>query len=98
MFHKIYYDDEKTTLEEIQAQDYSQYDGCYVKVIVVNKKNPFWFDSLIDNLYKVNTEDISVVENFDIEDFNTEDLIDEAEDTMTILSKYVNSLEIEIFN
>ena len=95
MFHKIYYDDEKTTLEEIQAQDYSQYEGCYVKVIVVNKKNPFWFDTLIDKLYKVNTEDISVVENFDIEDFDTEDLIDEAEDTMTILSKYVNSLEVE---
>jgi hypothetical protein len=95
IFHKIYYDDEKTTLEEIQAQDYSQYEGCYVKVIVVNKKNPFWFDTLIDKLYKVNAEDISVVENFDIEDFDTEDLIDEAEDTITILSKYVNSLEVE---
>ena len=50
----------------------------YVKVIVVNKKNPFWFDTLIDKLYKVNAEDISVVENFDIEDFDTEDLIDEG--------------------
>ena len=59
------------------------------------KKNPFWFDTLIDKLYKANAEDISVVENFEIEDFNTEDIIDEAEDTITILSKYVNSLEVE---
>ena len=97
IFHKIYYDDERdwTSLEKIQEADYSQYEGCYVKVIVVNKKNPFWFDTLIDKLYKVNAEDISVVENFDIDDFDTEDIIDEAEDTITILSKYVNSLEVE---
>ena len=44
-------------------------------MVVVTKKNPFWFDTLIDKLYI--TEDISVVENFDIEDFDTEDLIDE---------------------
>ena len=41
------------------------------------------------------THSLTVVENFDIEDFNTEDIIDEAEDTITILSKYVNSLEVE---
>ena len=95
MFYKIYYDDEKTTLEEIQAQDYSQYEGCYVKVVVVNKKNPFWFDTLLDKLYSANVEDISVIENFH-DDIDLEDeVIDEAEDTVTILSKYVNSLNID---
>ena len=95
MFYKIYYDDEKTTLEEIQTQDYSQYEGCYVKVVVVNKKNPFWFDTLLDKLYSANVEDISVVENFH-DDIDLEDeVIDEAEDTVTILSKYVNSLNID---
>ena len=93
MFHKIYYDDEKTTLDSIQNEDYTRYKDCYVKVVVVKKNNPFWFDTLIDKLYKVDVGDISVVENFD-EDFliGDENLIDEAEDTMTILSKYVNSL------
>ena len=95
MFYKIYYDDEKTTLEEIQTQDYSQYEGCYVKVVVVNKKNPFWFDTLLDKLYSANVEDISVIENFH-DDIDLEDeVIDEAEDTVTILSKYVNSLNID---
>ena len=96
MFHKIYYDDDKTTLESIQNEDYSQYKDCYVKVVVIKKNNPFWFDTLIDNLYKEDVGDISVVENFD-EDFliGDENLIDEAEDTMTILSKYVNSLNID---
>ena len=96
MFHKIYYDDDKMTLESIQNEDYSKYKDCYVKVVVIKKNNPFWFDTLIDNLYKVDVGDISVVENFD-EDFlmGDENLIDEAEDTMTILSKYVNSLNID---
>jgi hypothetical protein len=96
MFHKIYYDDDKMTLESIQNEDYSKYKDCYIKVVVVKKNNPFWFDTLIDNLYKVDAGDISVVENFD-EDFliGDENLIDEAEDTMTILSKYVNSLNID---
>ena len=104
MFHKIYYNDtieksiadDNMTLESIQNKDYSKYKDCYVKVVVVKKNNPFWFDTLIDNLYKEDVGDISVVENFD-EDFliGDENLIDEAEDTMTILSKYVNSLNID---
>jgi len=95
MFHKIYYDDDKMTLESIQNEDYSKYKDCYVKVVVIKKNNPFWFDTLIDKLYKEDVGDISVVENFD-ENFleGDESLIDEAEDTMTILSKYVSSLNI----
>ena len=95
MFHKIYYDDEQMTIESIQNDDYSVYTGCYVKIIIVNKKNPFCFDTLMDKLYGVDVADISVAENFD-QDLNLEDdMIDEAEDTSTILSKYVNSLNID---
>ena len=97
MFHKIYYDEERdwTSLEKIQEANYSQYEGCYVKVVVVNRKNHFWFDTLMDKLYKANVADISVAENFDLDDLEGEEIIDEAEDTITILSKYVQSLEIE---
>ena len=95
MFHKIHYDDEKMTLESIQNDDYSIYKNCYVKLIIMNKKNPFWFDTLMDKLYAVDVADISIAENFD-QDLNIEDdMINEAEDTLTILSKYVNSLNID---
>ena len=40
-------------------------------------------------------EIISIAENFDLEVIEGEEMIDEAEDTITILSKYVNSLELE---
>ena len=95
MFHKIHYDDEKMTLESIQNDDYSIYKNCYVKLIIMNKKNPFWFDTLMDRLYAVDVADISIAENFD-QDLDIEnDMINEAEDTLTILSKYVNSLNID---
>jgi hypothetical protein len=56
-------------------------------VVVLCKQNPFLFDIVIDSLYKAGVADISVVEDFgDIETIN-DDVIDEAEDTMTILSK-----------
>jgi DNA repair exonuclease SbcCD nuclease subunit len=95
MFHKIYYDDEEMTLESIQNDDYSVYKGCYVKLVIVNKKNPFWFDTLMDKLYAADVADISVVENFDQDLDIEDDMINEAEDTLTILSKYVNSLNID---
>ena len=95
MFHKIYYDDEKMTLESIQNEDYSVYKGCYIKIVIVNKKNPFWFDTLMDKLYAADVADISVVENFDQDLDIEDDMINEAEDTLTILSKYVNSLNID---
>ena len=95
MFHKIHYDDETMTLESIQNDDYSIYKNSYVKIIIMNKKNPFWFDTLMDKLYAVDVADISIAENFD-QDLDIEnDMINEAEDTLTILSKYVNSLNID---
>jgi DNA repair exonuclease SbcCD nuclease subunit len=95
MFHKIYYDEDKMTLESIQEMDVTVFKDCYIKVIIVKRKNPFWFDTLIDKLYKVDVADISIAENFDLDVLESEEMIDEAEDTITILSKYVNSLELE---
>ena len=95
IFHKIYYDDENLTLESIQNEDYSQYKNCFIKIVIVKRNNPFWFDTLIDKLYRVDVADISVAENFDVDLLDGEDLINEAEDTMTILSKYVESLSID---
>ena len=49
----------------------------------------------MDKLYSVNVADLVVVENFSDFDVSDEDIIDEAQDTLTILSKYVDSLNIE---
>jgi DNA repair exonuclease SbcCD nuclease subunit len=94
MFYKIYYNDSNKTFEDYKNANYTQYAGTFVKVIVTEKNNPYWFDTMMDSLYKADVVDVSVVENIDIE-FEDDDMVNEAEDTLTILSKYVKGLNIK---
>jgi len=98
MFYKINYDDSLHNIaEQFKTFDYSIYEGAYVKVVVVNKINPFLFDFVIDALYKAGAVDISVVEDFTDTSIDTDqDLLDQAEDTMTILSKYIDNLTLNV--
>ena len=100
MFYKLNYDDElEHFAEQYRTFDYSVYEGAYVKVVVKNKLNPFLFDVVIDNLYKANVADISIVEDMvDVDVDKDQELIDQAEDTMTILSKYIDNLSLNVEN
>ena len=97
MFHKITYDDGKTTFEDWKEYDFLKLKECYVKVVVLNKQNPFLFDHVIDNLYKAGVSDLSIVEDFtDVNVDLDQDIIDQAEDTITILSKYIDNLTLDV--
>lgn len=95
MFYKVWYDDVNKTMEEVIADDFNQYRESIVKVVVKNKANPYWFDLFIEKLEKCGVIDLQVVEdhlNLNLEDDT--DIINEAEDTITILNKYVDQLEL----
>ena len=97
MFHKITYDDTNQDFEYWKHYDYAQYKDTYVKVVVINKQNPFMFDTVIDNLYKCGISDLSIVEDFtEVSLDQDQELIDQAEDTMTILSKYIDGLQLNV--
>ena len=98
MFYKLNYkDDLEHFAENYKTFDYSVYEGSYVKVVVLVKQNPYLFDIVIDNLYKAGAADISIVEDFsEVENLNDEELVNEAEDTMTILSKYIDNLTLDV--
>jgi hypothetical protein len=96
MFHKLWYDDANASMSDILDIDFSQYKDTFVKVIIKNKINPVWFDLYIERLEKAGAADLQVVEdhlNLNLEDDS--DIVNEAEDTLTILSKYVSQLEIK---
>ena len=96
MFHKLIYDDKEESVTEINNKDLSQYQNTYVRVVVVNKTNPYLFDKFISNLYEVNPADITIAEDMtDINEGIDDDMINEAEDTITILNKYVDSIQQE---
>ena len=97
MFFKIVYDDSKMQMDEVLNADYSRYASSYVKVVVVNKQNPYMFDKLMDELYKVAPLDVNIVEDFSDTTLegNDDELINQAEDTMTILYKYIDASTTE---
>ena len=97
MFNKVWYDDLNKTVDEVVVSDFRSLNGTFVKVIIKNKTNPYWFDMFIDKIEQVNPIDLQVVEdhlNLDLEDDS--DIVNEAEDTMTILKKYINNLDINV--
>lgn len=96
MFHRVVYDDKAETIEQITKRDMAPYANKYIKVVVINKTNPYLFDKFMNNLYNVNPADISIVEDvMDLSELDEDDVVDEAEDTITILNKYIDSVAEE---
>lgn len=99
MFRIAKYDDvaDPEIVEKIQKTDFSDYRNTYVKLVVINKSNPYAFDLLFDSLYKAGPLDITVVEDPSVLLENEEmDDVNEAEDTPTILRKYIDGLTLPL--
>lgn len=96
MFNKVFYDDTNKDLDDLLNIDENLYQGSYVKVIVKKKNNPYWFDLFTTKLEKI-VLDLQVVEDsFNLSMEDESDILDEAEDTLTILRKVVDSLDSNI--
>jgi DNA repair exonuclease SbcCD nuclease subunit len=87
MFEKIHYSDSQEWL------DVSDYSGKYVKVIVEDREDQVKFDRLVKMLYDANVADLKIIEDLSLafED-SSEDV--ETEDTMTLLEKYIDDVEV----
>ena len=96
MFHKVYYDDKGKSANEVFPTSYTEFQDTCVKVVVLNKTQPKLFDELLDKLYKQNPIDLSIVEDFTEYDSEVSDEVLQAEDTLTILGKYVDNMELDI--
>ena len=82
MFEKVFYDD---TIETPTGLN-----GKFVKIVVKNKNDPIKFDMYIDAIEKQQPINIQIVDdhmNLNLE--SDEDVIDEAEDTLTIFKKTI---------
>ena len=97
IFYKIVYDEDKETLESVTHRDYDKYQDAYIKVIVIKRDNPIIFNKFIDNLYEAHPSSVEIVEDFTSSmDLAEEDIIDQCDDTMTIIGKFVDSTELSM--
>jgi len=92
LFERFEYDDSRFDPDGI---DTSFVTDKYVKIIVVNKTDLYKFDKFINRVYQRNPLDVKIIEDFS--EF-TEGEVDESinlEDTVSVLSNYIDSLETE---
>lgn len=94
IFHKIHYDDLDKQPSEVVNIDFNVYNETFVKLIVRNKTNPYCFDMFVDKLEKAGVYNVQVVDDhFHLDSTDDSDIVSEAEDTRTILTKYVRQLD-----
>lgn len=92
MFHRMVYDDSSGLIEGLQT-GYDHLKDRYVKVVVINKTNPYLFERFMDAIYDVEPADVKIVEDFsDPTEGLDDDMVNQAEDTLTILNKYVDGI------
>lgn len=95
MFHKVIYNDLVDNLETIAEKDFSHFHNTMLKVVVEKKDNPIVFDAFMDKLYQARPLEIAVVEDFtDYGTISEEDIIDQADSTVTIMDKAVEAMEM----
>ena len=95
IFSKIYYDDSTASYE---SHDISQYKDKYVKVVVVNKKDLYQFDKFVDKILTADCHEVKIIEDFsDLDASNvSDDIIENTEDTMTLLERYIDDLTVDL--
>jgi hypothetical protein len=91
IFQKVTYDDSSYDISYYKDMSFEKYSGSYVKVVVLNKSDPFVFEKFMDGLYKAEPLDIKIVEDHNRDVLEDEEIIDQAEDTITILHKFVDA-------
>jgi len=96
LFHKIIYNDSIDSREKILKRDFSSYANTYVKVVVSNKSKPSLFDQMLDKLYSFNPQSISITDDHhNVYEQSEEDILEETQDTMTIVHNYIEAEEFE---
>ncbi len=90
LHHIIYYND-----QDYQLFDARELEDKIVKVVVRTKSDQVKFEKFIDKLYNVNVAELKIVENFGIQETGEFEAF-ESEDTLSILSRYVNESEIDL--
>ena len=88
IFERIYYED-----SDIKQIDSSILKDKIVKIVVRKKTNQLNFDKFLDKIVKSSPLDLKVVEIVDVDDENVDCEEISAEDTLSILDKYVEEAE-----
>lgn len=93
MFHTLKYDDADGPIDADNLTGLEYLKNSYVKLFVENKKHPYAFDRFMDKLYDIGVSKITVVEDIEQSDWTKEEILDMAQDTVTIINNEIDCIE-----
>ena len=95
MFKKILYNDK---VNSYSTMDISEYENCFIKVIVEEKTDVNQFGDFIDRLHnEIHTNEVNVIEDsYNINSTADVNIVDQGEDTLSFLQNYINSLDTDL--
>ena len=93
MFTKLEYDDKDQAPIDLDLLDLKDQ---YIKLVVVNKTDYYKFDQFVNKLYTKGAHDIKILEDFS--EFSDADVATTVnlEDTLSILSNYIDSVNTDL--
>ena len=93
VFARIEYDDKGKEAVDLDSLDLRD---CFVKLVVVNKTDFYKFDKFTHKLYNKGCHEIKIVE--DMSEFSDGELGEDInlEDTMSVLSHYIDTVETDV--
>ena len=90
MFTKAFYNDDDKDLQELLKYDFQSHKGSLMKLVVIQKNNPFWFDKYCEQLEKAGLISFQIVDdhqNLVLE--QDSEILSEAESTLSIFKKHI---------
>ena len=93
VFNIIRYDDSDDP-DELTVKDLIKYSNSFIKIIVKCKNKPFMFDKFLDKLYSIDTQEITIIDDYAEKAENKP--IDITEDTISLINKEIDSLENDL--
>lgn len=96
-FIKLKYEDSDLTIDDIDQLDTSGLEDAFVKLIIINKTNPYLFDIFVEKLNNSKAAEVKIVDdNLNLDQLSNTDIIDEAESTELILQKFIESIDVSV--
>lgn len=96
IYKKVWYTDKDRELSQVLDFDFASLAETNVKVIVTDKTNPYWFEKYIEQVNQSGAYSVQVVDDHkNLDSELSEDEVLDAEDTFSVITKYVQGLETD---
>jgi DNA repair exonuclease SbcCD nuclease subunit len=97
LFEKIYYNDLDAGDDYFKTIDLKCIEGKYVKVVAINKTDPYQFDRFMSNVYTKDVIELKIIEDmggFDSSNVDDDDII--LTDTPAVINSYIEGISTSL--